>query len=203
MSSDSKIGILGGTFDPIHLGHRALGVAALKELGLEKLIIMPAKMQPFKLGKKVAEPVHRMNMAKMAFENIDNVEVSDYEMNNTEISYTYDTYLHLKKIYPDNTLYFVVGTDSFLQLAKWYMGTELLKNAGFAVSVRPGHKEHELEECIENYRSEYGTNVYKIYAKMPDISSTEIRKRLHFGKDTSNLLPNAVERYIKENGLYK
>lgn len=203
MSDDNIIGILGGTFDPIHLGHKALGVSAIKEVGLDKLIIMPARIQPFKMGKKVTDGAHRIAMAKLAFEDIANVEVSDYEINNSEISYTYDTFTHLKSIYPKDKLYFILGTDSFLQLEKWYKGMDLLKASNFAVSVRPGCKEEELEAQIDHYIREYGTNVYKIYAKMPDVSSTEVRQRLQDGDNTLDLLPEAVERYIRENGLYR
>ncbi len=199
----NKIGILGGTFDPIHLGHKALGEAAIREIGLRKLIVMPAKMQPFKKGKKVAEPHHRMTMAQLAFLGNPKVEVSDYEMTNTEVSYTYDTLTYLKGVYPDDTLYFIMGTDSFLQLDTWYKGVDLLKTCSFAVSVRPGYREDELEERIKYYRKEFGTKVSKIYAKMPDVSSTEVRNRLKAGEDAGDLLPIEVERYIYENGLYK
>ena len=199
----NKIGILGGTFDPIHLGHKALGEGAIREIGLRKLIVMPAKMQPFKKGKKVAEPHHRMAMAQLAFVGNTKVEVSDYEMTNTEISYTYDTLTYLKGVYPEDTLYFIMGTDSFLQLDTWYKGVDLLKTCSFAVSVRPGYREDELEERINFYRKQYGTKVSKIYAKMPDVSSTEVRNRLKSGLDADDLLPDEVERYIKENGLYK
>ena len=96
-----------------------------------------------------------------------------------------------------------MGTDSFLQLDSWYKGIDLLKTCSFAVSVRPGYREDELEERINYYRKEYGTKVSKIYAKMPDVSSTEVRNRLHSGDDADDLLPETVERYIKENGLYK
>ena len=198
----NKIGILGGTFDPIHLGHKALGEAAIREIGLRKLIVMPAKMQPFKKGKKVAEPHHRMTMAQLAFEGNTKVEVSDYEMANTEISYTYDTLTYLKGVYPEDTLYFIMGTDSFLQIDTWYKGIDLLKTCSFAVSVRPGYREEELEERIRYYRKEYGTKVSKIYAKMPDVSSTEVRNRLKSDEDAGDLLPEAVERYIYKNGLY-
>lgn len=164
---------------------------------------MPAKMQPFKKGKKVAEPHHRMTMAQLAFKGNTKVEVSDYEMANTEISYTYDTLTYLRGVYPEDTLYFIMGTDSFLQLDTWYKGVDLLKTSSFAVSVRPGYREEELEERIGYYRKEYGTRVSKIYAKMPDVSSTEVRNRLKSGEDASDLLPEAVERYIYENGLYR
>ena len=100
----SKIGILGGTFDPIHKGHVALGEAAMREVNLDKLIVMPARIQPFKQGKKVTEDYHRQAMVLLAFEEEVNVTVSEYEMNNMSVSYTYDTLTHLRKELPQNLL---------------------------------------------------------------------------------------------------
>ena len=199
----ANIGIMGGSFDPIHLGHRSLGEAAIKELELKLLIVMPAKVQPFKQDKEVTPAFHRKAMAELAFEGYSNVEVSSYEMEKSEISYTYDTLTYLKKYYPDDRLIFIMGTDSFLQLEIWHKGTELLKNFSFAVSVRPGYKEKELEEYMEKYKKLYGSEVTKIESRMPDISSTEIRERLSSGQSVSDLIPYSVERYIKENDLYK
>lgn len=199
----SKIGILGGTFDPIHKGHVALGEAAMREVNLDKLIVMPARIQPFKQGKKVTEDYHRQAMVLLAFEGEVNVTVSEYEMNNMSVSYTYDTLTHLRKELPHDKLYFIMGTDSLLHVEKWYKGIELLKNFAFIVSVRPGYKEEELELCISGLIKKYGTEIIKIDSPMPDISSTKVRKLIKNGKNFSDLVPLAVERYIKENGLYR
>jgi len=198
----NRIGILGGTFDPIHLGHKALGEAALREGGIDKLIVMPAKVQPFKQGKRVTEDYHRFAMAKLTFAGNDNVEVSDYELNNTTISYTYDTMKYLQGVYPDKKLCFILGTDSFLMLEDWYKGVDLLENFAFIVGDRPGYREAELDAAIAKYRQKYGTETIKITADMPDISATEIREALKADKTIDDLVTDAVERYIKENGLY-
>ncbi|MBQ4649819.1 MAG: nicotinate (nicotinamide) nucleotide adenylyltransferase [Firmicutes bacterium] len=198
----NRIGIFGGTFDPIHLGHKALGEAALREGSIDKLIVMPAKVQPFKQGKRVTEPEHRFAMAKLTFEGNEKVEVSDYELNNTTISYTYDTMKYLQGIYPDKKLCFILGTDSFLMLEDWYKGIELLENFSFIVGDRPGYREAELDEAMLKYKSKYGTETIKITADMPDISATEIREALKADKSIDDLVTDAVERYIKENGLY-
>lgn len=199
----SKTGILGGTFDPIHKGHVALGEAAMREVGLDKLIVMPARIQPFKQGKKVTEDYHRQAMVLLAFEGEDNVTVSEYEMNNMRVSYTYDTLTYLRKELPHDKLYFIMGTDSMLHVEKWYKGIDLLKNFAFIVSVRPGYKEEELELCISGLIKKYGTEIIKIDSPMPDISSTKVRELIKNGKNYSELVPLAVERYIKENGLYR
>ena len=199
----NHIGILGGTFDPVHMGHVALGVAAISEAQLEKLIIMPAYIQPFKQGKRVTDDDHRLAMAKLAFEDIPGSEVSTLEIDRMRVSYTFDTLSELKRQYPVKELFFITGTDSFMQVDSWYKGIELLKNFSFIVSVRPGYVEEELNKKIKVYNDLYHTKVIKLAAHMPDISSTDIREAFKNGKSASSLVPEPVERYIKDNGLYK
>lgn len=197
------IGIFGGTFDPIHKGHVTLARAAIDELNLTKLVVMPARVQPFKAGKRVTEDYHRENMVKLAFEGVDKVEVSDYELNNIGISYTYQTLRHVKEIYPGEKIYFILGADSMLELDTWYRGKELLQNYSFAVSVRPGYDDEKLNKKIEEYKREYNADIYRLQAAMPDISSTQIREGLAGGGDVSSMIPESVERYINKNGLYR
>ena len=142
-------------------------------------------------------------MARLAFDGNDKVEVSDYELNNLGISYTYQTLRYIREKYPEEKMYFILGTDSFLELESWYRGVELLERYAFAVSVRPDYEESALNQVIEKYKSKYGTEVVKLKSKMPRISSTEIRERFSLGQSASDLLPEAVERYIHKNGLYR
>lgn len=202
LARTNRIGVLGGTFDPIHLGHKALGEAALREGGIDKLIVMPARVQPFKQGKKSADGHHRFEMCRLTFEGNEKVEISDYELNNESLSYTYDTLKFLQDIYPDQKLCFILGTDSYLKLEDWYKGLRLLENFSFIVGDRPGYREAELDEAIKKYLSKYGTETIKITADMPDISATEIREALKADNSAAGLITEAVERYIKENGLY-
>ena len=197
-----KIGVLGGSFDPVHLGHVTLGSAAITEGGLDKLIVMPAHVQPFKIGREKAEDEHRLEMCRQAFQNVDKAEVSDYEMVHTEISYTFDTLAHLKTIYQDSKLYFITGTDSFLEIEHWRKGKDLLQTYGFIVSVRPGYREKQLEERIRYYEAMYGTDVIRLHHEMPDVSSTKIKARRMEELPVSDLLPVSVERYINEHKLY-
>ena len=202
MTLTNRIGVLGGTFDPIHLGHKALGEAALREGNIDKLIVMPARVQPFKQGKKVAEVHHRFEMCRLTFEDNEKVEISDYELANDKLSYTYDTLRHLQGVYPDKKIVFIMGTDSYLMLEDWYKGMSLLENFAFIVGDRPGYREAELDAAIVKYHSKYGTETIKITADMPDISATEIREALKADETASELVTKAVERYIRENGLY-
>jgi nicotinate-nucleotide adenylyltransferase len=202
-SEKERIGVLGGSFDPIHNGHKALGEAAIEEGKLAKLIVMPANVQPFKQGNPITASNHRKTMVELAFSGNDKVIVSDYELKNTILSYTYDTMVYLRKLYPESLLYFVLGTDSFLSIENWYKGVDLLKNFNFIVSERPGYKERELDSAIEKFTKEYDTEIIKIYKKMPNISSTALREEISSGKCVSHLIPEAVERYINDNDLYR
>ena len=199
----NRIGILGGTFDPVHIGHISLGIAAISEASLEKLIIMPAYIQPFKQGKRVTDDEHRLAMANLAFKDIPKTEISTLEIDRMRISYTFDTMSELKKQYPGKELFFITGTDAFMQIDSWYKGVDLLENFSFIVSARPGYYEDELNETIKTYQRLYNTQVIKLVAKMPDISSTDIREAYRNGESISSLVPEAVERYIKDNGLYE
>lgn len=198
-----RIGVFGGTFDPVHSAHVALGEAAIKEANLRKLIVVPARVQPFKQGKKVAEDYHRETMVKLAFMDNDNVEVSDYEMKSDGLSYTIKTLKNIKETYPEDEIFFISGTDSFLDMDTWYRGEEILSKFSLAVAVRPGYKEYELNAKIEEYNKKYGTHVIKIRTQMMPISATDIRERLAAGEAISDLVPPQVERYIEGNGLYK
>lgn len=202
-----KIGIMGGSFDPVHSGHIGLAEDALREAGLDCVILIPTAVQPFKQDAKAADGNHRLNMLKLAAENNERFIVSDYELCNKGISYTYLTMRAMQQeadnACPDGAdLYFITGTDSFLKIDTWMNGEELLTNYGYIVGTRPGYRQDELEEFMDFVREEYGTYVINLSRVQFDVSSTEIRERIKSGLSISNFVPPAVERYIKENELY-
>ena len=199
-----KIGILGGTFDPVHLGHINLAIDAKAQAGLDKVIFVPAKLQPFKLDKNVTAGEHRLAMIKEAIDGIDGLEVSPYELEAEGISYTYLTVRAMKKRFgTDARLYFITGTDSFLKIETWKNAEELIRSCSYIIGTRPGYRKQELDICIERIRRDYNTEVINIDNTQFDISSTDIRKRLESGLPCSDLIPEKTERYITANGLYK
>lgn len=198
-----RIGIFGGTFDPVHNGHLSLAEDAAKQKSLEQVIFVPAKLQPFKLNKHVTAPEHRLAMVKAAIHGNPQFRISEYELRSPEISYTCNTLNWFKGELPAETeLYFITGTDAFLNIYKWKNAEELLENYSFIVGSRPGYREEELIECIERFRKVYNTNITKIDNRRLDISATEIRQRRQQGREFGSFLPPEVERYIKQHGLY-
>lgn len=198
-----RIGILGGTFDPVHNGHIGLAEDAKQQEELEKVIFMPAKLQPFKLHKEVTEGKHRLEMIRLAVSPYAGLEASDYELRQERISYTYKTLREIQKQEGNETqLYFITGTDAFLKIAAWRNAEEMLRTYSFAVGSRPGYKDGKLDTCIDRIKKVYNTHIVKIENQKRDISATEIRERLEKGSPLKGLIPESVERYIKENGLY-
>ena len=199
-----KVGIIGGTFDPIHFGHIYLAEAARDAAGLDKLIFMPARLQPFKTDEDVTDCMHRFRMTELAVSGIDRAEVSDYEIKQPELSYTINTLRAMKKSFDRETrIYFIIGTDAFLKIEKWKEPEELLADYSFVIGSRPGYKDYELKKHILKMQKLYNADIIKIENKQVDISSTEIREKLAKCEDVSEFLPEPVERYIKEHGLYK
>ncbi|MDD6043511.1 MAG: nicotinate-nucleotide adenylyltransferase [Eubacteriaceae bacterium] len=198
-----EIGILGGSFDPIHYGHISIAEAAMDECGLSSVILMPTRIQPFKIGKKVAGEEDRVNMVRLVAEEHEGFVVSTMEAFLNEVSYTYKTFKLLQNQYENSQLNFIIGTDSLLSLENWYRGKDLLKEASFIVAVRPGYREDETLLTAEFFRNKYGARIRILNNKPIDISSTNIRNHIKNGKDISSLVPSCVEEYIYEHGLYK
>ena len=199
-----KIGIFGGSFDPVHLGHTGLAEDAMKQAGLEKIVFIPAKLQPFKLDKKLTSGEDRLEMLKLAAGNTEGFEISTYELDNEGISYSYLTMRAIQEKYGDDVkLYFITGTDAFLKIDQWKNAEELLTEYSYVIGTRPGYKQEELSLCIERIHKEYGTEIINIDNVQIDVSSTEIRDMISRGGSAEGLISSEVERYIRNNGLYE
>lgn len=199
----SNIGILGGTFDPIHNGHIALAKYALANCGMSRIIFLPANVSPFKLGRKMADESHRVNMIRLITDENPQFDVDTVEVDSNNVSYTYSTLMDLKKKYPEDRLYFILGTDSFLALEKWYKGVPLLETFSFIVGARPGYRDDEIDLMKFHYETKYGSEIIKMTNDMLDISSTEIKRCVKSNESISKMVPTVIERYINEYGLYK
>lgn len=198
-----KIGIFGGSFNPIHYGHLMLAEHVADAAGIDRVILVPAYESPFKSGTGGAGSLHNLNMTRIAAEGNERFLVSSYEVDQQKMLYTVDTMrAFTEAIRPDHPLSFIMGGDSFLSLEKWRRADELLRNYPFLIGVRPGSSAEEVEKTAVRLRMEYNADIRIIQIPQVDISSTNIRNRIHEGKSIRYLTPNGVIDYILQHNLY-
>lgn len=197
-----KIGLFGGTFDPVHNGHIALAKSAIEQVPLDRLIVIPAKIQPFKTHQEVTSGDHRINMLKLAFQDVPKAEISEYEVDKSGISYTVDTLNHFREVYPEESLFFLLGSDAFLRIMDWKDSEFILSNFAFVVGGRPGYMEKDLLEVANRVKATYNTEVILLKNKLIKQQSTEIRTLAENRVSLSTNVPEKVAEYIVREGLY-
>ena len=199
-----KIGIMGGSFDPVHNGHIGLAEDAVTMAGMDEVIMIPAGIQPFKQDRRTESGEDRFRMLALVAGQNDHITVSRNQLDCEGVSYTYLTMRRIQEMNRNARLYFICGTDSFLKIDTWKNSRELLSNYSYIVGCdRPGYRHNELQEAIERISRNYGTDIITIHNRQFDVSSTEIRERIAEGRSIAHLVPPAVERYIRENELYR
>ncbi len=202
----TKIGIYGGTFDPIHIGHLIIAQQTKEILRLDKIVFLPNGNPPHKNNIHTDE-YHRLNMIKLAIEDNKDFIVSEIEINKKDYVYTYDSIRNLKYIYPES-IYFIIGQDSLVSLKTWYKYNELISICKFAVMPR---KFDNIQEDNIKYIKNYINNNFKenlenfaiIDFPLLDISSTTVRNNIKDKKSLKYLLPDKVIKYIYEENLYE
>jgi nicotinate-nucleotide adenylyltransferase len=187
-----KIGILGGTFNPIHYGHLILGEQVRVQLGLDKVIYVPVYMPPHKTGEGVIEARHRLKMVSLAVKKNKRFSVSDIEIKRRGKSYTIDTLRQIKKKHPLARLFFICGSDLVNEIPTWKDVGEIYEMATFVLAKRPGFGKRLS-----------GKNFIKIDVAQVDISSSLIRDLVRQGSSIRYLTPGTVVEYIEKHGLYK
>jgi nicotinate-nucleotide adenylyltransferase len=198
-----RVGVLGGTFDPVHYGHLLLAEDARRAASLDRVLFMPAHIQPFKQDVRVSGDAHRIAMLQLAVEGNDAFGVTEVETSHEDVSYTIDSLRRLRAEYSDSVICFIVGVDMFLSLRKWKEYDALLREFGFVCGRRPGYREDELEAAAAAYREEFGTDIVMADNTLVDISSSEIRSRVAENTEIRYLTPEAVIEYIEDHGLYR
>lgn len=198
-----RIGIFGGSFDPIHYGHLHLAEEARCMAGLDRVLFIPTWVSPFKQESMPASSEERLEMVRIAISSNPGFAVSDMEILRKKVSYTVDTMRRCRKMMGEDTrLYFITGTDAFLGIESWYCSEELLKNYSFVIGSRPGYREEDLDQVIARVERTYGADVRKIEIPQMDISSSRIREKIREGTSVRYLLPDALIHYIERKGLY-
>jgi nicotinate-nucleotide adenylyltransferase len=199
-----KIGISGGTFDPVHYGHLIAAQEIRERLELDKVLFVPVGLPPHKKDHRVTEPEHRYNMVFEAVRSNPFFEVSRIEIDRAGYTYTIDTLLNLKATYGDDTkLFFIIGADVVPELVTWRQFEEVFKLCEFVAVNRPGSQKEDFFESIRYLKEQYSAIIHTIKLPLIEISSTDIRSRVKNDGTIKYLVPECVEKYIYENGLYK
>jgi len=199
-----KIGIFGGTFNPVHSGHLTMLDCFISQIQLDKCYIVPAAISPFKQNFSIyqANDYDRLFMLKLALDNFENVEVIDYEIVKGGISYTIDTLHLLKGVHPDDEFYLLIGADQAIAFDKWHRWEEIVQNAFICVVQRPDLDEKYVRENVELIFRKYLFKVIFIEAPIINITATQIREKLKNKESIDGLVPKQVSEYIKEKRLF-
>jgi len=195
MTSPKKLGILGGTFDPIHMGHLVLAEQAREQFELDQIIFIPSASPPHKTEQELSLAIHRFEMTKLALEGNRYFSVSDIELKRKGLSYTIETLRELKGFYKDSEIYFLTGSDVLEEITTWRDPEEIYKLARIVIAVRPGFNKFDPEH-------HFAKKSVIVRITGVDISSTQIRQKVRNGESIKYLVPSKVEEYIKKKNLY-
>ena len=218
MTYAPRIGILGGTLDPIHFGHLDTALAAREALALDRVVIVPARIPPHRTQQPLASPFHRFAMAALAVNGVEGLCVSDIELSSPGPSYTADTLDRMREslgIDPSQ-IFFITGADAFADIETWKRFPDVLDLAEFVAVSRPGVPVSTLRQQLPSLKERMRlplrksdlqsrggrTSIFLVDAPTSDVSSTEIRQRLGAGLALDGLVPPAIEHHIRQHGLY-
>lgn len=213
MTATARIGFLGGTFDPIHLGHVETARAARAALSLDCVELVPSRVPPHRHQQPCASSFHRFAMAALAVNGLEGLSVSDIELTSTGPSYTAETLAGLRERgLAASQIFFIAGADAFAEIETWARYPGVLDLAHFAVVARPGHPVASLAERLPALARRMrpaaarpdarAPAIFLVDARTPDVSSTEVRRRIARGESLAGLVPPAVEAHIVQHGLY-
>ena len=195
-----KIGLYGGAFNPVHNGHLALAEHFKNALEFERLIFIPTHVPPHKSGDGLVSGEHRINMLSLALSGLEYCSVSDIEFRREGKSYTYDTVCELKKIYPDDEFFLIVGADQYFDFQKWYRADDIFRQVTVCSAARENNQYRQMLEYKSKHDNMQNTVVCNF--DVTEISSSKIRNMISTGQSVSEFVPDSVLWYIKENNLY-
>ena len=203
MVMGKKIGIMGGTFNPIHLGHLVMAEQAYEQFSLDNVMFLPSKKPPHKKYSEIVSENHRTNMILKAIDGNAHFFLSTMELDREGVTYTIDTMKQLKKENPQNQYSFIIGADSLFQLQEWNRAEELMGMTEFLVATRDHHTYEEMGSYVRKLEEKYKARVQFIKIPTIEISSSDIRERIKQGKSIKYLVSEQVEEYIKEHNIYE
>ena len=197
------VGILGGTFNPPHIGHLAVARHALDQLGLDVVSLMPAHASPHKHGGSDAGPEHRLAMCRLAVAGVPALDVCTLEIERGGLSYTVDTLKQIHADDPDLATTLILGADTALTLASWREPAQLLMLADVAVAARPGTERGAVSDALAAIAPDSDRPLRFLEMPAVDVSSSQVRARVAAGEPIDGLVTDAVAAYIAEHGLYR
>lgn len=206
MKKDKRrvLGIMGGTFNPIHYGHLVAAETARVDFSMEKIIFVPSSIPPHKMREGLIDARLRYQMTELAVASNPHFEVSPVELERPGPSYTVDTVLEFRKTYGVGCdVFFITGADAILEILSWKDAEYLLSLCSFVAVTRPGYDVEKLKQRISDIQLRYGATIHMLSAPGVAISSTGIRERCAKGKSIKYLVPESVEEFIMRTGLYK
>lgn len=198
-----RIGLLGGTFNPIHNGHYQMAKKALKNHNLDVVFVVPTKNPPHKYKSELLDADHRFNLCTLAFKDETNIIVDDVELNRSGTTFTIDTLKYYLNTYEGAKLFFIIGGDTIFKLNTWKEHVEVFKLTDFIAFNRIGLKKDEVEKKVLELNKEFNSRIHFDESIIPCISSTKIREDIKNKKDVSSLINKAGEKYINEYKLYR
>jgi len=196
-----KIGIFGGSFNPIHNGHISLARQLREKAGLDEVWLMVSPQNPLKRQDDLLDDERRMEMVRLALEGVEGIIASDYEMHLPKPSYTWNTLQALKKDYPDHEFTLLMGGDNWASFNRWYRYEDILRD--FRIVVYPRQSGGQVRDYIRRCSQDTcPPDCCVVEAELLDISSTEVRQRIKAGMGIRRMVPKAVADYIRKEGLY-
>ena len=198
-----RIGIMGGTFNPIHIGHLLLAENAYSAFGLDQVLFIPSGCSYMKEQSSILDAATRLRMTALAIEDNPHFQVSDIEIRRPGYTYTCETLERLEKQNPDAEYFFLVGADSLFAMETWKDPEIIFQKATVLAAVRDDCGNSRLSEQARRLREKYRANIFLIPSGNVEISSSDIRRRIQEGRSIRYLVPERVRKYIEENGLYR
>ncbi len=200
----SRIGIMGGTFNPIHTGHLIIADDVRDKYRLGKVLFIPSGLPPHKPDSEVLDSEHRFEMVRLAVASNAGFEASRMEIDREGFTYTVNTLNELKEKYCEGTtFYFIIGADVIAELKTWREYKKVFQLCEFIAVLRPRYSDGGFISEIQQLEAEAGAKIHPLQSRLIDISSTDIRERCMRGASIKYLVPEAVEKYILDKGLYK
>lgn len=198
-----RIGIMGGTFNPIHIGHLMIAQRAMEEYHLEQVIFLPNGNPPHKADSNVLDASHRAAMVQLAIRDQEGFVFSDMEIKKTTVSYTSDTLEAFRQMDPEAVYYFILGADSLDYLGEWHEPQEIFDRAVILSAPRGEFTIQRMEEKVRELKERYVAEIGLMHLPNVEISSSWIRQTVREGYSVRYYVPEAVESYIVEHGLYR